>query len=96
IASLIALRLKELENKPYNDADSDVDFVLFTHLAREDYRKLCTKLRKASKLPDLFISMKDYSSIDYNQVSAKAFQKYKAIFLEKDAERFSQFVSSKK
>lgn len=96
IASLIALRLKELENKPYNNADSDVDFVLFTHLAREDYRKLCAKLRKASKLPDLLISMKDYSSIDYNQVPAKAFQKYKAIFLGKDAERFSQFVSSKK
>ena len=96
IASLIALRLKELENKSYNNADSDVDFVLFTHLARDDYRKLYVKLRKASKLPELFISMKDYSSIDYNRISAKAFQKYKAIFLSKDVDRFSQFISSRK
>lgn len=56
------------------------------------YRKVLSKLRERINIVETHISEKDYESIDYSKIPAKAGFKYRKAFARNDNERYTQFI----
>ena len=59
-------------------------------------REVCAPLRKYLQIPEVLMSARLWSEIDYNRVASKCMQKNKSLFIKHDSKRFEEFVSSKK
>ncbi|KAF8658579.1 hypothetical protein HU200_059040 [Digitaria exilis] len=69
----------------------------YAYRVRELLRKQAlTPLRAALKLPEVFISNRDWVNVVYTRVASVAMQNYRELFLEHDAERFGKYLEDVK
>lgn len=65
----------------------------YTYRVRDRLRKeVLAPLRKALKLPEVYMSSNQWSSIPYNRVASVAMTLYKEIFLWHDKVRFEEYL----
>lgn len=57
------------------------------------YRKMLSSVRKKLNLVETKLTNKSYEEIEYSSVPSVAMNMYKKTFIEKDGERFEEFVS---
>ncbi|KAL8489015.1 hypothetical protein ACS0TY_025065 [Phlomoides rotata] len=69
----------------------------YLYRVRDRLRKeMLVPLRKALKLPEVYIGANDWGSIPYNRVSSVAMKLYKDKFLNHDGERFREYLEKVK
>ncbi|CAI9115682.1 OLC1v1016657C1 [Oldenlandia corymbosa var. corymbosa] len=74
-----------------------IEDVHYAYRVRDRLRKeVLVPLRKALELPEVFIGANDWGSIPYNRVASVAMKQYKEYFMEKDKERFEEYLSNVK
>ncbi|KAK1391414.1 GPI inositol-deacylase PGAP1-like protein [Heracleum sosnowskyi] len=94
ICASIAKKVFPLESYPEYEGLEDAHYV---YRVRDRLRKqVLVPLHKALKLPEVFMSAKDWSLLPYNRVASIAMTKYSDIFMDRDKERFSQYLEKVK
>ncbi|RLN09319.1 hypothetical protein C2845_PM11G02400 [Panicum miliaceum] len=69
----------------------------YAYRARERLRKVAlVPLRRALKLPEVFISARAWDSVVYTRVASVAMKNYKDLFLKHDADRFNAYLADVK
>ncbi|RCV05196.1 hypothetical protein SETIT_1G063500v2 [Setaria italica] len=69
----------------------------YAYRARERLRKAAlVPLRRALKLPEVFISARAWESVVYTRVASVAMKNYKDLFLKHDADRFNAYLADVK
>ena len=69
----------------------------YAYRARERLRRVAlVPLRRALKLPEVFISARAWESVAYTRVASVAMKNYKDLFLKHDADRFSAYLADVK
>ncbi|KAG2656448.1 uncharacterized protein LOC120672538 [Panicum virgatum] len=69
----------------------------YAYRARERLRKAAlVPLRRALKLPEVFISARAWDSVAYTRVASVAMKNYKDLFLKHDADRFNAYLADVK
>jgi hypothetical protein len=69
----------------------------YAYRARERLRKaVLVPLRRALKLPEVFISARAWESVVYTRVASVAMKNYKDLFLKHDADRFNAYLDDVK
>jgi hypothetical protein len=69
----------------------------YAYRARDLLRKEAyVPLRHALKLPEIFMSAREWGKVVYTRVASVAMQNYKDLFLERDEERFNQYLADVK
>eukprot|EP00466_Bigelowiella_natans_P017919 jgi/Bigna1/54241/estExt_Genewise1Plus.C_300121 len=64
--------------------------------ARKDYRKMLAALREHLSIVECAMVAKDWKSIDYSKVPARATKLYSGAFRKRDVERYSTFIGDVK
>ena len=73
------------------------DMINNSSLVSDFYQKeVCSPLRKYLNIPEVYMSAKLWSEVDYNRVASKCMQKNKSLFIKYDSKRFEEFLASKK
>ncbi|GJM90381.1 hypothetical protein PR202_ga06655 [Eleusine coracana subsp. coracana] len=69
----------------------------YAYRARERLRKAAlVPLRRALKLPEVFISEKAWGHVAYTRVASVAMKNYRGLFLKHDADRFNAYLANVK
>ncbi|CAD6251659.1 unnamed protein product [Miscanthus lutarioriparius] len=69
----------------------------YAYRARERLRRVAlVPLRRALKLPEVFISARAWESVAYTRVASVAMKNYKELFLKHDANRFNAYLADVK
>ncbi|RLM78688.1 hypothetical protein C2845_PM12G04720 [Panicum miliaceum] len=69
----------------------------YAYRARERLRKAAlVPLRRALKLPEVFISARAWDSVVYTRVASVAMKNYKDLFLKHDSDRFNAYLADVK
>ncbi|OMO81397.1 hypothetical protein COLO4_23626 [Corchorus olitorius] len=59
-------------------------------------KQVLVPLRKAMKLPEVYMSAKQWNILPYNRVASVAMKNYKDLFLKHDQERFEEYLGNVK
>ena len=62
-------------------------------MSSKEYRKILSGIRKKLNLVETKLTNKSYDEIEYSSVPSVAMNMYKKTFIEKDGERFEEFIS---
>ncbi len=62
-------------------------------MSSKEYRKMLSGIRKKLNLVETKLTNKSYDEIEYSGVPSVAMNMYKKTFIEKDGERFEEFIS---
>ncbi|KAL6656958.1 hypothetical protein ACP70R_004738 [Stipagrostis hirtigluma subsp. patula] len=90
----IARRLFPKGSAP--DLPEDLEDAYYAYRVRDRLRKALVPLRRALKLPEVFISAQAWGDVVYPRVASVAMKNYKDLFLKHDAERFEQYLADVK
>ncbi|GJN38979.1 hypothetical protein PR202_gb28067 [Eleusine coracana subsp. coracana] len=91
LCEAIARRLFPKGSAP--DLPQDLEDEYYAYRVRERLRKALPPLRRALKLPEVFISAQAWSDVVYQRVASVAMKNYKELFLKHDAERFGLYLA---
>ncbi|KAL6603081.1 hypothetical protein ACP70R_043442 [Stipagrostis hirtigluma subsp. patula] len=94
LCEAIARRLFPKGSSP--DLPEDLEDEYYAYRVRERLRKALVTLRRALKLPEIYISARAWGEVVYPRVASVAMQNYKELFLKHDAERFEQYLADVK
>ncbi|BAF07999.1 Os02g0179600 [Oryza sativa Japonica Group] len=76
---------------------ADLPDAHYAYRARERLRKAAlVPLRRALKLPEVYISARAWESVVYTRVASVAMKNYKDLFLKHDADRFNAYLADVK
>ncbi|CAN6243290.1 unnamed protein product [Urochloa humidicola] len=96
LCEAIARRLFPKGSSPELTSDGLAD-EHYAYRARERLRKAAlVPLRRALKLPEVFISARAWGSVTYTRVASVAMSNYKELFLKHDADRFNAYLADVK
>ncbi|KAK1395296.1 hypothetical protein POM88_014352 [Heracleum sosnowskyi] len=94
ICASIAKKVFPRESYPEYDGIEDAHYV---YRVRDRLRKqVLVPLHRALKLPEVYMSAKEWSSIPYDRVSSVAMKKYTKIFRNHDRKRFNEYLENEK
>ncbi|CAL4971017.1 unnamed protein product [Urochloa decumbens] len=99
LCEAVARRLFPKGSSPELSAAGDDDLTdeHYAYRARERLRKAAlVPLRRALKLPEIFISARAWGSVSYTRVASVAMSNYKELFLKHDAARFNAYLADVK
>ncbi|CAL5059944.1 unnamed protein product [Urochloa decumbens] len=99
LCEAVARRLFPKGSSPELSAAGDDDLTdeHYAYRARERLRKAAlVPLRRALKLPEVFISARAWGSVSYTRVASVAMSNYKELFLKHDAARFNAYLADVK
>ncbi|CAN6246944.1 unnamed protein product [Urochloa humidicola] len=98
LCEAIARRLFPKGSSPeLTSAAADLADEHYAYRARERLRKAAlVPLRRALKLPEVFISARAWGSVSYTRVASVAMSNYKELFLKHDADRFNAYLADVK
>lgn len=65
---------------------------LYLRYAREQYRKDTSALRQHLQIVEKDLSAKTYDNIKYDRLPSRAMKNYSSIFIERDFERFEEYI----
>ncbi|KAK3130957.1 hypothetical protein QOZ80_6BG0500150 [Eleusine coracana subsp. coracana] len=91
LCEAIARRLFPKGSAP--DLPQDLEDEYYAYRVRERLRKALPPLRRALKLPEVFISAQAWGDVVYQRVASVAMKNYKELFLKHDAERFGLYLA---
>ncbi|TVU08369.1 hypothetical protein EJB05_41772, partial [Eragrostis curvula] len=91
LCEAIARRLFPKGSAP--DLPQDLEDEYYAYRVRERLRKALPPLRRALKLPEVFISAQAWGEVVYPRVASVAMKNYKELFLKHDAERFGLYLA---
>ncbi|KAK0706221.1 hypothetical protein B0T26DRAFT_875448 [Lasiosphaeria miniovina] len=74
------------------DNDNEANRTLYLRHAREAYRMATASLRRHLEVVERELSAKTYGNIKYERVPSLAMNMHSKTFIEKDPERFEQFI----
>jgi hypothetical protein len=95
LCEAVARRLFPRGSSP--ELADDIPDSHYAYRARERLRKTAiVPLRRALKLPEVFISAQAWESVVYTRVASVAMKNYKELFLEHDADRFNAYLADVK
>ncbi|CAM0946483.1 unnamed protein product [Alopecurus aequalis] len=95
LCEAVARRLFPRGSSP--ELADDIPDAHYAYRARERLRKTAiVPLRRALKLPEVFISARAWESVVYTRVASVAMKNYKELFLQHDAERFNAYLADVK
>lgn len=95
LCEAVARRLFPRGSSP--ELADDIPDAHYAYRARERLRKTAiVPLRRALKLPEVFISARAWESVVYTRVASVAMKNYKELFLEHDADRFNAYLADVK
>uniref|UniRef100_A0ACD5YRE4 Uncharacterized protein n=1 Tax=Avena sativa TaxID=4498 RepID=A0ACD5YRE4_AVESA len=95
LCEAVARRLFPRGSSP--ELADDIPDEHYAYRARERLRKTAiVPLRRALKLPEVFISARAWESVVYTRVASVAMKNYKELFLKHDAERFNAYLADVK
>ncbi|KAJ1260158.1 hypothetical protein BS78_10G211100 [Paspalum vaginatum] len=94
LCEAIARRLFPKGSAP--DLPEDLDDEYYAYRVRARLQKEVAPLRRALKLPEIFISAKEWGKVVYGRVASVAMKNYKEFFLKCDAERFKSYLEDVK
>ncbi|KAL6874120.1 hypothetical protein ACP4OV_014202 [Aristida adscensionis] len=94
ICESIARRLFPKGSAP--DLPEDLEDEYHAYRARERLRKALVPLRRALKLPEIYISARAWGDVVYERVASVAMKNYTELFLKYDAERFQDYLDDVK
>ncbi|XP_040376284.1 uncharacterized protein LOC102702727 [Oryza brachyantha] len=95
LCEAIARRLFPRGSSP--ELGADLPDAHYAYRARERLRKAAlVPLRRALKLPEVFISARAWESVVYTRVASVAMKNYKELFLKHDADRFNAYLDDVK
>ncbi|XP_051194809.1 uncharacterized protein [Lolium perenne] len=95
LCEAVARRLFPRGSSP--ELTDDIPDAHYAYRARERLRKAAiVPLRRALKLPEVFISARAWESVVYTRVASVAMKNYKELFLEHDADRFNAYLADVK
>ncbi|KAK1615521.1 hypothetical protein QYE76_021038 [Lolium multiflorum] len=95
LCEAVARRLFPRESSP--ELADDIPDAHYAYRARERLRRTAiVPLRRALKLPEVFISARAWESVVYTRVASVAMKNYKELFLEHDADRFNAYLADVK
>uniref|UniRef100_A0A0D3F1J5 TROVE domain-containing protein n=1 Tax=Oryza barthii TaxID=65489 RepID=A0A0D3F1J5_9ORYZ len=95
LCEAIARRLFPKGSSP--ELAADLPDAHYAYRARERLRKAAlVPLRRALKLPEVYISARAWESVVYTRVASVAMKNYKDLFLKHDADRFNAYLADVK
>ncbi|KAJ1278190.1 hypothetical protein BS78_04G059800 [Paspalum vaginatum] len=95
LCEAVARRLFPRGSSP--ELAADLPDAHYAYRARERLRKAAlVPLRRALKLPEVFISARAWESVVYTRVASVAMKNYKELFLKHDADRFNAYLADVK
>ncbi|KAL6629070.1 hypothetical protein ACP70R_028835 [Stipagrostis hirtigluma subsp. patula] len=95
LCEAVARRLFPKGSSP--ELAADLPDAHYAYRARERLRKAAlVPLRRALKLPEIFISARAWESVVYTRVASVAMKNYKDLFLKHDADRFNAYLADVK
>jgi hypothetical protein len=95
ICEAVARRLFPMGSAPELAADLADEH--YAYRARERLRRVAlVPLRRALKLPEVFISARAWESVRYTRVASVAMKNYTDLFLKHDADRFNAYLADVK
>ncbi|KAM0874221.1 hypothetical protein ACQ4PT_037540 [Festuca glaucescens] len=95
LCEAVARRLFPRGSSP--ELTEDIPDAHYAYRARERLRKTAiVPLRRALKLPEVFISARAWESVVYTRVASVAMKNHKELFLKHDAERFNAYLADVK
>uniref|UniRef100_A0A0E0JWD4 TROVE domain-containing protein n=1 Tax=Oryza punctata TaxID=4537 RepID=A0A0E0JWD4_ORYPU len=95
LCEAIARRLFPKGSSP--ELAADLPDAHYAYRARERLRKAAlVPLRRALKLPEVYISARAWESVVYTRVASVAMKNYKDLFLKHDANRFNAYLADVK
>ncbi|XP_062223905.1 uncharacterized protein LOC133922549 [Phragmites australis] len=95
LCEAVARRLFPKGSSP--ELAADLPDAHYAYRARERLRRAAlVPLRRALKLPEVFISARAWESVVYTRVASVAMKNYKDIFLKHDADRFNAYLADVK
>jgi len=95
LCEAVARRLFPRGSSP--ELTDDIPDAHYAYRARERLRKAAiVPLRRALKLPEVFISARAWESVVYTRVASVAMKNYKELFLQHDADRFNAYLADVK
>ncbi|OMP00225.1 hypothetical protein COLO4_12825 [Corchorus olitorius] len=75
----------------------DIEDAHYAYRVRDRLRKqVLVPLRKAMKLPEVYMSAKQWNILPYNRVASVAMKNYKDLFLKHDRGRFEEYLGNVK
>ncbi|KAH6965239.1 hypothetical protein EDB82DRAFT_467201 [Fusarium venenatum] len=80
---------ESIDNEKLTPTDGRETYLRF---AREEYRKDTSALRKHLEIVERAITENKYGDIKYDRVPSLAMNQYSKLFIEKDSERFDQYL----
>ncbi|XP_059650881.1 uncharacterized protein LOC132297160 [Cornus florida] len=90
----IARKLFPRESDPQYQGIEEAHYV---YRVRDRMRKqVLVPLHKALELPEVFMSAKQWGSLQYNRVASVAMKTYKELFLKHDEDRFKEYLENVK
>ncbi|KAL1804011.1 hypothetical protein ACET3Z_032658 [Daucus carota] len=94
ICASIAKKLFPRESDPEYEGIADDQYVFkVRHRLR---KQVLVPLHEALKLPEVYMSAREWGSVAYNRVASVAMKKYTSIFKEHDEERFTKYLENVK
>ncbi|OMO60429.1 hypothetical protein CCACVL1_24163 [Corchorus capsularis] len=82
---------------PRDPEYQDIEDAHYAYRVRDRLRKqVLVPLRKALKLPEIYMSAKQWNILPYNRVASVAMKNYKDLFLKHDRERFEEYLGNVK
>ena len=63
-------------------------------MSEKNWRKIITPIRQKLNLVETKLTERDYSSIEYDKLPSRAFNKYKTAFFKNDEERIKEFLAA--
>ncbi|CAD6336034.1 unnamed protein product [Miscanthus lutarioriparius] len=94
LCEAIARRLFPKGSAP--DLPDDLEDAYYAYRVRERLHKALVPLRRALKLPEIFISAKAWGDVVYKCVASVAMKNYKDLFVKRDKERFESYLADVK
>ena len=94
LCEAIARRLFPKGSAP--DLPDDLEDAYYAYRVRERLHKALVPLRRALKLPEIFISAKAWGDVVYKRVASVAMKNYKDLFVKRDKERFESYLADVK
>ncbi|WOH16150.1 hypothetical protein DCAR_0935699 [Daucus carota subsp. sativus] len=94
ICASIAKKLFPCESDPEYEGIADDQYVFrVRHRLR---KQVLVPLHEALKLPEVYMSAREWGSVAYNRVASVAMKKYTNIFKDHDEERFTKYLENVK
>ncbi|KAL6855890.1 hypothetical protein ACP4OV_018692 [Aristida adscensionis] len=79
-----------------DDLPEDLEDEHYAYRARERLRRALVPLRRALKLPEVFISARAWGDVVYPRVASVAMRNYRDLFRKHDAARFERYLADVK